>query len=225
MRSLAFAVLFAVHSPASADCESSRVRIMAAGDSITRGVAGSSTGGGWREELSSLLGLSGVLVDFVGSQADGPQSDNEHEGIDATACDHFVTNLSNRVATYRPDYVLLSCGINDIRDAGGQDQEAVDALSDLGDAIAAAAPVPVFVADLVRYDGGVSVVEARHAAFNAGLEALVAQYPHATLVNRFGNLLGPEDMADILHPNDSGYRKMGAEWADELASANLVKRR
>src|SRR3990170_7126214 len=52
------------------------VRVMPLGNSITRGVVGSTDNAGYRNDLYASLSASGYVVDMVGSQADGVGFDN-----------------------------------------------------------------------------------------------------------------------------------------------------
>ncbi|HEX9974520.1 MAG TPA: hypothetical protein VGD14_20800, partial [bacterium] len=89
-------------------------RIMPLGDSITKGVTGSSAPGGYRDDLQNMLSDESVVYDFVGSQSTGSGFDPNHEGHDAATVEYIDNNVTTWVSNASPDYVLLLAGTNDL---------------------------------------------------------------------------------------------------------------
>ena len=81
-------------------------RIMPLGDSITRGINGSSTPGGYRDDLKNMLTDEYVESDFVGSLSDGSFSDPQHEGHDGATVDYIYNNVASLVSSASPQFVF-----------------------------------------------------------------------------------------------------------------------
>ncbi|MDZ7375928.1 MAG: GDSL-type esterase/lipase family protein, partial [candidate division KSB1 bacterium] len=89
-------------------------KVMPLGDSITRGVVGSSTPGGYRDDLKQKLSDEYVNTDFVGSLSDGSFSDPQHEGHDGANVEYVNNNVVSWVTNASPNFVLLNIGTNDL---------------------------------------------------------------------------------------------------------------
>ncbi|MCI0496335.1 GDSL-type esterase/lipase family protein, partial [candidate division KSB1 bacterium] len=89
-------------------------KIMPLGDSITKGVIGSSAPGGYRDDLQNMLTDEGVSFDFVGSQSTGSGFDPNHEGYDAATVEYIDNNVTTWVSNASPNFVLLLAGTNDL---------------------------------------------------------------------------------------------------------------
>lgn len=100
-------------------------KIMAVGDSITHGVRGQTS---YRKPLSALLTQGGCDYEFVGSQTSnyGHNGFNGlHEGYSSQTADQFLVGhsgdsgdnqgISQSMAVFNPDVVLLHIGTNDMR--------------------------------------------------------------------------------------------------------------
>ena len=98
--------------------------IMPLGNSVTRGITGS-TIGGYRGTLQNLLETSGYTIgpgndiDFVGSQTDPdtPSSsipDVDHEGHSGYTTLDIISGISTWLTDNPPDMVLLHIGTNDL---------------------------------------------------------------------------------------------------------------
>ena len=101
------------------------VLIMPVGDSITHGTGGQSS---YREPLNNLFIQEECSFTFVGSQTTNNRHDgfvSPHEGYSGHNADHFLNGLSNgagdnrgisdSMARFAPDVVLLHLGTNDSR--------------------------------------------------------------------------------------------------------------
>ncbi|MEV7971455.1 GDSL-type esterase/lipase family protein [Sphaerisporangium sp. NPDC088356] len=186
------------------------LRIMALGDSITYG-AGSSTGGGYRSTLNDLLGEDGATVTFVGSQHSGPAPD-AHEGRSGWTISQIAAITDSAMATYRPNVVLLHIGTNDMN--SNIDPDGAPArLGGLIDQIFRADPnVTLLVSTIVPSNWWAT--QARILRFNEAIQletgARWAAGKHVYMVNMSAVTL--TDLADLLHPNDSGYLKMAGAF-------------
>ncbi|MFK4037045.1 GDSL-type esterase/lipase family protein [Nonomuraea wenchangensis] len=190
------------------------LRIMPLGDSITYG-AGSSNGGGYRPALHNLLKDDRAAVTFVGSQRSGPAPD-AHEGHSGWTISQLAGITDAALATYRPNVVLLHIGTNDLNNndnPGG----APARLGALMDQIFRAAPdVTLLVSTIVP--SGWGPTQERILRFNEAIRleagARWAAGKHVYLVNLTTVTL--TDLADVLHPNDSGYLKMAGAFYQGL---------
>lgn len=226
------------------------VRIMPLGDSITVGTLTAATpppgqSVGYRRKLyNDLLAFAGGRfgVNFVGSQNEGgsanpPLNDADHEGHGG-ACAGSPCNfpiISNNVRGWLdanpPDIVLLHAGTNDLNQSGDTSASGIAAtLDQIGSWGAANYPITVFVARIIKdvpnYQTDLAV-----ETYNANISNIVASRPNDRLVLvdmqtganlDYGSGQPGADMADNVHPDDSGYDKMAAKWFAELTGqANI----
>ncbi len=194
------------------------IRIMPLGDSITEGEK-SSDGAGYRSALYHRLTAFGSRFDFVGSLNYGTGfPDTEHEGHPGWSANQILENLTTFLTQAQPQAVLLHIGTNDIS-GGNSAEQVVSEIAAIVDQTLNFDPgIRLFLSTLVpRTDAGESV----NAAVNAQLPALVntrasAGYRIYLVDNYAAFLANPnwaaEWMADRLHPNDSGYALMSAQW-------------
>jgi lysophospholipase L1-like esterase len=192
------------------------LRVMPLGDSITEG-ARSSDGSGYRTDLYDLLTAAGIRADFVGSKHSGAGPDRDHEGHSGWPISRIAERLDGWLALYRPDVILLHAGTNDLFSdvaARGASRRLRDLLAQIRRDRPGA---EVLVARLVGNRGGGAA--ARHQrrvdAFNAALPGVVASAgPRFRLVDQ--SAVRDSLIADHVHPNDEGYRRMAATWFDAL---------
>lgn len=219
-RSLVGAVIAAVlaltvGSP-SAAATPPTLRVMPLGDSITAGL-GSTTGAGFRLPLwNRVAAQSRYRVDFVGSQHEGAVPDADHEGHRGYFISQIRDGIDGWLATAQPQYVLLHIGINDL--AWGADPNA------------AAGQFTDLVARIYADRPGVTIIVMGLIPTSAGLQAQVAAYN-----SRIRTVPGPRyldapaltagEMVDELHPNDSGYQRIGDVLYTELNRMILAAQR
>jgi lysophospholipase L1-like esterase len=192
------------------------VRVLPLGDSITDGF---NVPGGYRIDLWQKVVAGGYLVDFVGSQANGPASlaDRDHEGHSGWRIDQLDANIVSWLRTYTPRTILLHIGTNDIfqnRDL----PNAPNRLAALIDRINTTAPdAMVFVATIVP--AGSASTNAQVRSFNAAIPQIVQTRANAGrpvhLVDMY-SALTTADLADGVHPNATGYSKMATTWYNAL---------
>jgi lysophospholipase L1-like esterase len=212
------------------DMCSNPIRIMPLGDSITRGYSASATDNnyivGYRQNLYlDLIEGGHSNVDFVGSQSSGmlaqPLFDIHHEGRGgwcADGCppqygdirDYVYTFLANNPA----DVVLLHIGTNDI----SGDNENPAEVGEILDEIYRYSPdITVVLARIISRTDGKAL---QTTLFNNAVEALalgrIANGDKIIMVDMESALNYPGDMADALHPNQTGYNKMANVWLLEL---------
>ena len=191
------------------------VKIMPLGDSITKGSQSSSLVG-YRQQLYLSLTTNDYVVDFVGSQINGTDDfDKNHEGHSGRTDDWIASNVYSFLSTNPADVVLLHIGTNDLLQVP-PDNSPNDIANILD--------------EIDRYDENITVVLAR----------IINRYPTTTTVTTFNNdvqtmalsriasgdkivivdqenaLIYPDDLADGIHPNLTGYNKMANVWLDAL---------
>ncbi|SEG69539.1 Lysophospholipase L1 [Actinacidiphila yanglinensis] len=192
------------------------VRIMPLGDSITDGYT--PYPGGYRVTLWQDLAGAGHLVDFVGSQTNGPAElgDHDHEGHPGWRIDQLDANIVGWLNATDPRTILLHIGTNDIN----QDDDVADAparLSTLIDHILRTKPdVQLFVARIITEQGEPHATMVN--TYNAAIPDIVASKgPNVHLVDMHAALTA-DDLADGVHPKQEGYDKMAAVWDSALES-------
>ncbi|MFI0724241.1 ricin-type beta-trefoil lectin domain protein [Streptomyces sp. NPDC021224] len=208
-------------APAPDAARQSALRLMPLGDSITWGV-GSSTGNGYRGPLLSTLSAGGYVPDFVGSGRGGTMSDPDNEGHSGWRIDQIDAIADSALATYKPNVVTLMIGTNDLNQ-GYQVATAPDRLRALVDRIAADAPgATILLADLITSTSA-PVVQAE-PAYNAAVRQIAQSEQAAGRHVGFADMgaLTSADLADSLHPNDTGYQKMAAAWNTALTAADAA---
>ncbi|MEU8284958.1 cellulose binding domain-containing protein [Micromonospora sp. NPDC048905] len=200
-------------APANAESNGG-VRVMPLGDSITDGF---NVAGGYRIELWQRFTAGGYRIDFVGSQFNGPASlgDHDHQGHSGWTIAQIDANVVNWLRATNPRTVLLHIGTNDMY---GDTSGAPGRLATLVDRITNTAPnADVFVATIIPKSGADNVVRGYNAAIPGIVQARAAAGKRVHLVDMY-RALTLSDLADGVHPNATGYRKMAVAWYDALRS-------
>lgn len=197
------------------------LRLMPLGDSITWGYA-SPSGNGYRGYLWNDLAAEGHAPDFVGSLRGGTMSDPDNEGHSGWRIDQIAGIADSVLAAYRPNVVTLEIGTNDLN-GNYQVDTAADRLKSLIDQITRDVPdATVLVGTLIVSTSGTE--EASRPAFNSKLPGIVqseqAAGKHVSLVDM--SALTASDLADSLHPNDNGYRKMADAFNSAVQAADAA---
>ncbi|MEU4335236.1 cellulose binding domain-containing protein [Micromonospora lupini] len=198
-------------APASAESNGG-VRVMPLGDSITDGF---NVAGGYRIELWQRFASGGYRIDFVGSGFNGPASlgDHDHEGHSGWTIAQIDANIVNWLRATNPRTVLLHIGTNDMY---GDTSGAPARLATLVDRITNTAPnADVFVATIIPKSGADTQVRGYNAAIPGIVQTRAAAGKRVHLVDMY-RALTLSDLADGVHPNATGYRKMAVAWYDAL---------
>lgn len=223
------------------------VRIMPLGDSITLGTYTPTTPSvadesiGYRRKLYGDLAQMGgnrFGVNFIGSLSHGSSAgigDPDHEGHGgatsneiangrpASSTDPGFPGVTNWLNTNPPDVILLHIGTNSFT----TDPSGVTAILDRISAWESANyPVWVFIARIIQRLDGIDVTP-----FNDNVAAMVASRANNNRLIMVNQQTGADlvynktatgDMADDLHPNQSGYDKMADKWRTDLLAAGLL---
>ncbi len=198
---------------AATDATGQITRLMPLGDSITNG-----SDGGYRTVLFNRLNEHGVTIDFVGSNALGKDRphlpDSNHEGHGGWRTYNIQHHIVDWMQRYEPDVILLHIGTNDIS-TGADAPTTAHRLSRLIGTIFDTDPdVRLYVAStILRTDNPEKAqINEEYAALTPGV---VRRWRNAGFDARFVPMheyLGPDDLADHIHPNALGYDKMGLVW-------------
>ncbi|MDH5444149.1 MAG: GDSL-type esterase/lipase family protein [Gammaproteobacteria bacterium] len=194
--------------------------IMPLGDSITKGT-GSTSGSGYRRPLSTHLSNNGFNFDLVGSLQNGPDTfDFDHEGHGGW---HTDDPVQNSIAPYTyewlrknpADYVLLHIGTNDI---SSNSEDAAEVAKVLDEIDKFSPETTVFLARIIDRD--TQPIET--TIFNDAVEAMALDRINLlndkiVVVDQQSALIYPTDLADAVHPNNTGYQKMADTWYASLA--------
>jgi Ca2+-binding RTX toxin-like protein len=212
---------------------STTLKTMPLGDSITYGVINSNSdteSGGYRTYLWDKFVADSLSVDFVGSMSNGPVSlgDKNHEGHRGWMIQDIANNIDGWLDTYKPDVIPLMIGTNNTNDVVSGNTIA-DRLGTLIDQIASRSPnTQLLVASIPPVDGSILTNERaqRTAEFNLALPNLVkskvAQGKKVTFVDMRSELT-LSDLAEGLHPNGDGYRKISDYWYDAIIKNSFDK--
>ncbi|NEP02092.1 MAG: hypothetical protein F6K58_26240 [Symploca sp. SIO2E9] len=218
-------------------------KILALGDSNTRGYPKKSNIGGYRTELwRSLAGDDGFNLDFVGQAQSGPSDiDRDHEGRGGLTIDELTdnvngtqgfnsptaplyTNIEDVLATNgNPDMVLVMAGTNDILQGDTVDN-AIDEYTTLIDRITKASPdTQVLVASLIPNLSS-SERQTKTEQFSDRVESevvnpLANQGKNVYFVDIFNAPLSIGDFSsDLIHLQQSGYNDLADVWYQAITN-------
>ena len=197
---------------------SSGIKIMPLGDSITYG-QDSSTGGGYRLQLWNDLRARGFPIHFVGSVQAGPASfDKDNEGHPGWTINQIAAEIVNWLMTYRPSIILLHIGTNDFV-KNDYPTQAPARLSQLLNLITTTLPgASVIVAQILSLPRSARL-NAEVIAYNATIprivQANVVQGKHVQCVDMY-HAVPPSMLPDQIHPDDAGYALMAKVWLPAL---------
>jgi lysophospholipase L1-like esterase len=197
------------------------VKIMPLGDSITYGI-GSTNSNGYRKPLYQALAAADCNFDFVGSQTNGDFPDPNHEGhpgwqADTVGTDSDILGQVYNWLTANPtDIVLLHIGTNDIT-VGGQNANEISHILDRIDDFST--DIKVILALIINRTDDPNKAQAT-TQFNIDVNNMaqnrIAAGDDIVVVDMEHALNYATDMADSLHPNDTGYGKMANVWYNAL---------
>lgn len=215
----------AIHAAASgarSHRASGKVNIMPIGDSITYGVIDSQTKtqtGGYRTYLWQALTATGYHINFVGDEANGPQSiDRDHAGYRGETIEQIADAVNDQVNKQKPDVVLLLAGTNDILQDRDLDN-APQRLSRFIDQILETSPKTTVLVGTLPPNIRSRDNSAQIQDFNLALAEIVdrqrRQNKNVGLVDLY-NRLTHSDLQDQTHPTARGYKKIAQAWFEKL---------
>ncbi|WP_184914501.1 GDSL-type esterase/lipase family protein [Streptomyces luteogriseus] len=200
------------------------VRVMPLGDSIT------GSPGCWRAVLWNRLVSSGYEdIDFVGTlppQGCGQAHDGDNEGHGG----ELVTNVADqnllpgRLASTRPDIVVMHFGTNDVWSSISPDR-ILAAYTKLVAQMRASNPdMRILVAQLIPMNpSSCAACAQRVVDFNARIPGWArstgTDRSPVTVVDQWTGFSTATDTYDGVHPNASGDDKIAARWFPPLAAA------
>ena len=209
------------YAPTASPQTPAPIRIMLLGDSITYGT-GSTGIVGYRRPLYQLLIETGYHVDFIGSQTSGSPADfdRNHEGHSGWRADQIRDNITAWLNSTPADVVLLHIGTNDI----SQGQNPSSTRNEIGQILdlidtweATHNPVWVALARIInRNDWRSGTTTTLNGLIQGLADTRIAAGDRIVVVDMENALSYPGDLADTVHPNDSGYGKMAAAWFAEI---------
>ena len=201
---------------------------------------------GYRQRLHELLDASAYNVDFIGKYSNGYSymSDPEHSGFSRMRnyqiSEILQTGYTSDLGTvtsgpylnsYPAQLILLHTGTNDVLQ-----NDIVQSISDLDDILVAiedfettyGQPVLVFVSRIIKPRASYCATYDNTKIYNNSLESLVQNR-----INNGQNLVLVDmecgaginyytEMADLLHPAQSAYDKMGDTWFDAINNYNTA---
>jgi lysophospholipase L1-like esterase len=154
---------------------------------------------------------------MVGSQRGGPSSvpDRDYEGVGGLTLEGMKPRVAGWVRRARPDVVLLHMGTNDLL-KGASAKDVARRLESVLSEIVAVTGAHVVVAGV----WAPLPEEARdREEFNRLAAAVVAGFRERGHSMRYLDVsepLEPDELADGLHPNATGYRLIAAMWERQI---------
>jgi lysophospholipase L1-like esterase len=203
---------------AAAAASAEPIKIMAIGDSLTKGT-GSTHRAGYRLEFLTRMKTAGVDVDMVGSFHDGPKEiDRDHQGHQGQGVAKLDEVSFDELRRERPSVVILMIGTNDAKEKSLVPDAFRIRYSVLLDRILAESKTKLIAATIppTRYGRREKVINAVNVIIKSEVEKRAAAGRAVRLVDVHGLLDGRGDFIDILHMNDAGYAKIGDAFADTL---------
>lgn len=196
------------------------IKIMPLGDSITDGY---NVPGGYRIDLWQALHEQGDRLDFVGSQENGPPElpDRHHQGHSGWRIDELHRHVEDWLQAAQPDIILLLIGTNDI--VQGYNLERAPARLDalIDDLFRHCPEAQVFVGSIPPIDAPAlnAQVQSYNQAIAQQIQARQVQGDRLVFVDLYAGLT-TQDLADGIHPNRQGHRKIAQMWYDSLTMHN-----
>lgn len=198
-----------------------QTRVMPLGDSITEAETPHAS---YRYFLWKELESQGYCIDFVGSQTgvyNGPPRfsdfDQHHEGHWGWRADQILASVRTWATAANPQVLLMHLGTNDI----WQGQSIGSTTAELGAIIdevrAVNASVEVLIAQIIPLSDPNIPVGALNAAIVVLAAAKTTPASPVIVVDQNTGFDPVADTYDGVHPNETGERKMAAQWFGSLA--------
>jgi lysophospholipase L1-like esterase len=198
--------------------------VLPLGDSITEGVP---TVDGYRAPLAAMMAKAGVQLRYVGSQRSPAGA---HEGWAGFTTAELIPVTRAALARHRPDVVLLHIGTNDLGMGVSVEEAAANVralLLLIDERSRAGGPngrlIQVLLAKIIARDlfgDGRDPLVDQYNGLLAGVAAERSKAGQPVVLVDIHHRVDPRrDLADALHPSESGYAKIAAGWAEALKSA------
>ena len=205
------------------------VRIMAVGDSITRGVREELVES-YRSSLVTQMMQADCSFEMVGSQTSNSGHNSfvsPHESYSGHRVDHFLTGFQSQAGNnegiaismerYNPNLVLLFLGTNDIlrgqniADTVAEMDMVITTIVDGGASVLVANTTPIYRS---------SDVEQRQKRYSDQLEAYVAQLGNAnvSIVDVNSDFTRAMILSDDLHPNHAGDAHIAQQFYEAIVN-------
>ena len=177
---------------------------------------------------ASLTGPRGNLVNMVGSRKSGTMLDNDVEGWPGFRVDqvHVKATSPNGgpVARFKPNVILINAGTNDALQSHSLNDIGRRMESMLIDLWNRSPRAVILLSTLIinrkpEIERNVITINAQYRALARRLRR---EGRHIVLVEMHCDPNAPtaHDMADTIHPNDSGYKKMADLWYRGMLEAS-----
>lgn len=242
---ITYLILLALLLSGFPDTDAQVVRIMPLGNSITEGSVGEtpeeSQRISYRYTLYSLLLEAGYDFNFTGHRWGGYGifPDADHAGIPGTRDQYLVRLLQDGyderwdvqitpnnqpyLDVYTADIILLHIGTNDITHGEGPGPDSVSLILDEIDAWEEGTGNEVIV--LVARILNRKAYDLTTTQYNDSVVAMVAARNDSNIhIVDMENGAGIDYEVDLhddgIHPNESGYAKMGQKWFEAIHSLN-----
>ncbi len=218
------------------------VTIMPLGDSITYGnsygndpIDMQGEFASYRKLLWEDLGASGYTVDFIGSENSGgdllPAFDTDHQGHWGDTALEIADDVYDNLSNNEPDVVLLHIGTNELRTDTTDVEQVLNEIDKYEDE--KNVHIKVILARIINRwiewtddngDTRSNEQDRRNTTlFNNNLQTMADARIFAgddiivvDMETDSGINYDSRDMADDLHPNDSGYAKIANIWLGAL---------
>jgi lysophospholipase L1-like esterase len=197
-------------------------RILPLGDSITEGI-GSSDSSAWRGPLFRLALEDDKDITFVGSRTAGPMEldgvsfPRDHEGTSGITVSGLDMKLGGLVDQIGDAHILLvHIGTNDMYTPPGPSM-APQRLGTFLDNIMSYWPeAMIVVAQITPYPSQNGDVMTYNEAIVPIVQERIDAGAMMMMVDQFTGFPADSELADVVHPNDAGYARMGGVWYEAI---------
>ena len=200
----------------------SKIKVMPLGDSITQGIHINSKNIGYRRDLYNLLKSNGYLIDLVGSMNDGSVSDfdKDHEGHGGYRADQIRDSVYYWLSLNPPDIILLHVGTNDIsqKETAYNVSLEIDQILDQIDLFELDNDyrIKVIVAKIINHFDYQENVRTLNNYISSNVEDRFKDGDYIFLADIYSSLNDKRYFLDNVHPNESGYKVMAETWASKI---------
>ena len=200
----------------------SKIKIMPLGDSITQGIHINSKNIGYRRDLYNLPKSNGYQIDLVGSMHDGSVSDfdKDHEVHGGYRADQIRDSVYYWLSLNPPDIILLHVGTNDIsqKETAYNVSIEIDQILDQIDLFELDKDyrIKVIVAKIINHFDYQENVMALNNYISSNVEDRFKDGDYIFLADIYSSLNDKRYFLDNVHPNESGYKVMAETWASKI---------